>query len=193
MVTRFEKGTSLEYIVIGCITTNNMNMLLLHPRVFVTTCQQSQEWKLKKLSISNLDGSKLVSLVISVSEGSVKIVEIGRRHHHSSHSEVCCQVSCKKWISKGWSSKFLLFQNMKFSECCIIVFNLKIPNFHIYTMPYIFTKKSTLKFRIPTFSNGIFIQFRWRLIYTKSRNWLNHPLYVHKILVSSKNGQFVAI
>ena len=46
----------------------------------------------EKLSISNLDGSKLVSLI----SGFEEIIKIGRSHNHSGHSEVCCQVSCKK-------------------------------------------------------------------------------------------------
>ena len=46
--------------------------------------------------ISNLDRTKLVSVISESDVSVIKIVEIGRRHNHSSNSEECCQVSCKK-------------------------------------------------------------------------------------------------
>ena len=71
-------------------------MFFMTPLLFVTMCQQSQEWKLKIFFISNLDGTKLVSVISESDVSVIKIVEIGRRHNHSSNSEECCQVSCKK-------------------------------------------------------------------------------------------------
>ena len=77
---------------------------------------KNEKWK--KLSISNPDGSKLVSLLISESEGSVKIIQIGRRLNHSSHSEECCQVSYKKTsryrVFKKKNQKYLVNTQLKF-------------------------------------------------------------------------------